>query len=362
VGNSAGLSNQTAYATAVGVSAGAYNQKIGSVAVGANAANFNQSQYSVAVGQSAGYTNQGVQSVAIGNYAGGVNQGNGLPGIAIGVNAGSGNQGSYAISIGTNSAATNQGSFAVAVGSDSGNTNQGSFAVAVGQAAGLTSQGYAAVAIGTSAGQSGQGQYAVAIGAAAGYAGATGPPQPANSIVISAVGGLQAPAANTCVISSIRTRTINGTSPLYYQVDSGEVCYYSGGAGGTKTFVIQHPLDPEKYLVHACLEGPEAGVYYRGTGTIPAAALSLEITLPPYVDALAYEFTVHATPILTGETEFIPSIACSRVKEGKFKVFKTKSAEACMFDYVVFGNRFPIEVEPRKADVTVKGDGPYTWL
>jgi len=36
------------------------------------------------------------------------------------------------------------------------------------------------------------------------------------------------------------------------------------GAIGSKTFVREHPLNKDKYLVHACLEGPEAGVYYRG--------------------------------------------------------------------------------------------------
>ena len=358
MGNVAGVSNQAAYATAVGIAAGGFNQKTGSVAVGANAGQNNQNTYAVAIGQSAGYTNQGLQSVAIGNYAGGVNQDR--YSVAIGLNTGSTSQADNCVAIGTYAGETSQRAASVAIGTYAGRTNQSTDCVAIGSYAGQSNQNNSAVAIGALAGSLGQGAFAVAIGSGAGYNGATA--QPANSIVISAVGGIQAVGPNTCTITSIRTRTIDGTAPLYYQVNTGEVCYYSGGSGGTKTFVIQHPLAPEKYLVHACLEGPEAGVYYRGTGTIPAAALSLEITLPPYVDALAYEFTVHATPILTGESEFIPSIACSRVKEGKFKVFKTKSAEACMFDYVVFGNRFPIEVEPRKADVTVKGDGPYTWL
>jgi len=36
-----------------------------------------------------------------------------------------------------------------------------------------------------------------------------------------------------------------------------------------KSFIIDHPKEPEtKHLVHVCLEGPEAGVYYRGKGEI----------------------------------------------------------------------------------------------
>jgi hypothetical protein len=32
----------------------------------------------------------------------------------------------------------------------------------------------------------------------------------------------------------------------------------------TKNFVIDHPSESGKKLVHACLEGPENGVYFRG--------------------------------------------------------------------------------------------------
>jgi hypothetical protein len=34
----------------------------------------------------------------------------------------------------------------------------------------------------------------------------------------------------------------------------------------SKTFIIDHPIKKDKYLVHACVEGPETGVYYRGKG------------------------------------------------------------------------------------------------
>jgi len=34
-----------------------------------------------------------------------------------------------------------------------------------------------------------------------------------------------------------------------------------GGVKFYKMFVIEHPLDKEKLLAHACIEGPEAGVY-----------------------------------------------------------------------------------------------------
>ena len=128
--------------------------------------------------------------------------------------------------------------------------------------------------------------------------------------------------------------------------------------------MIPHPLDKEKYLVHACLEGPEAGVYYRGTADIPADVIFLEVSLPYYVDILATEFTVHVTPVIDNENNYsTPSLAVTRVNKGKFKVFKTnRNKFPSMFDYLVFGKRLNIDVEPEKSKVVVKGTGPYTWL
>ena len=67
-----------------------------------------------------------------------------------------------------------------------------------------------------------------------------------------------------------------------------------------KTFIIDHPVDDSKYLIHSCLEGPEAGVYYRGRGEI-INNKSTEIILPNYVESLAKNFTTWnnlLTPII----------------------------------------------------------------
>jgi hypothetical protein len=52
------------------------------------------------------------------------------------------------------------------------------------------------------------------------------------------------------------------------QGPTGRSCLGATGPQGPKTFIIEHPIDTSKYLIHACLEGPEAGVYYRGKATI----------------------------------------------------------------------------------------------
>ena len=122
-----------------------------------------------------------------------------------------------------------------------------------------------------------------------------------------------------------------------------------------KTFVIDNPTDQNKYLVHACLEGPEAGVYYRGKGEI-INNHSTEIYLPHYVDNLATEFTVQITPIYNGN---INIVNCSEVKNNKFTVY---SNDNMCFYWLVHGSRYSIEVEPLKENINIAGDGPYTYL
>jgi hypothetical protein len=125
-------------------------------------------------------------------------------------------------------------------------------------------------------------------------------------------------------------------------------------------------------LVHACLEGPEAGVYYRGEGEIKDENEFVEIVLPEYVKHIAKDFTVIVTPICNidydsfenNDIEYIkntktPEVIASEIQNNeKFFV----AGDKCKFNWFVVGKRLNIQVEPNKKDVTVKGDGPYTYI
>jgi hypothetical protein len=139
-----------------------------------------------------------------------------------------------------------------------------------------------------------------------------------------------------------------------YNATTKELTY---STSGTKTFVIDHPTDAEKYLVHACLEGPEAGVYYRGRGEVPAESVEWEVRvqLPAYAAAVATDFTVHVTSIGRGGRVYGSSEVAA---DGSFFVYGPPGA----FFWHVYGKRAAVEVEPLKADVAVKGDGPYRWI
>jgi hypothetical protein len=124
-----------------------------------------------------------------------------------------------------------------------------------------------------------------------------------------------------------------------------------------KTFVIDHPIKPDNYLVHACLEGPEAGVYYRGT--IQVCDKFVEVELPDYVDTLAKDFTVNVTHIFDEDLDEEPkTYAATAVKGGKFKIYGPKGKVS----WIVMGSRSDIEVEPLKSSVNVKGNGPYKYI
>ena len=147
-----------------------------------------------------------------------------------------------------------------------------------------------------------------------------------------------------------------GSNLLAYDLATFEVTY------SAKTFVIQHPDEADKYLVHACLEGPEAGVYYRGEGVISNGEKKVGITLPAYVKNLATELTVHLTPVLNDddiEDETPLNIRSTRVRDNGFTVYANKPVA---FHWVVFGKRCDVKAEVNKSEAVMRGDGPYRWL
>lgn len=66
---------------------------------------------------------------------------------------------------------------------------------------------------------------------------------------------------------------------------------------GTKNFCIPHPNDPTKEIWYSCVEGPEAGIYARGTASLVNGRAV--ILLPEHFRAVASAegLTVHVTPL-----------------------------------------------------------------
>ena len=333
---------------AIGNYAGMSNQATGSVAIGKNAGESRQHLDSVAIGTNAAFRNQSGQAVAIGRFAGAYNQS--TLSVAIGSSAGQGHQGASAVGIGLFAGFNAQNDYAVAVGQGAGMYDQGQQAVAVGRTAGNRSQGQYAVAIGQGAGQGIQGNNAVAIGK---FAGRTN--QHNNSIVLNASGAIvNSNGTDRFYVKPVRQAAgpSGQSGGLVYNSTSGEIM-----SDTAKTFIIDHPTNDEKYLVHACLEGPEAGVYYRGHGEITDGAPgTVTVNLPDYTKVFQ-KFTVHVTPILEDNWE-LNCLYASPVHDCKFTV----SGLPVKFNWVVYAERRKIDTEPLKDSVNLLGSGPYKYI
>ncbi len=87
-------------------------------------------------------------------------------------------------------------------------------------------------------------------------------------------------------------------------------------ATGTKSFQIDHPLDPEnKYLNHFCAEGPEPLNVYRGNVTLDAAGQAW-VTLPDYFAEINRDSSYQLTPI----GEFAPVFVKQKIAGNRFLV------------------------------------------
>lgn len=120
-----------------------------------------------------------------------------------------------------------------------------------------------------------------------------------------------------------------------------------------KTFIIEHPNNPDKYLVHACIEGPEAGVFYRGQGEITNNHNTV-IHLPEYTKNLALDFTIYVNAIYDGT---IKIYNFTEIENNSFQVYGVNGK----FNWLVIGKRYNIEVEPFKDNIFIRGNGPYRW-
>jgi hypothetical protein len=356
IGDQTGNTFQNMYAVGIGYQSGVYSQGLAAVAIGYQAGQTQQGFNAVAIGYQAGQTRQQSGAIAIGYQAG--------QGTYFGLPTG---QATNAIAIGSQAGEGMQGFNAVAIGSQAGQTRQYTGGVAIGFNAGTPFQRTQAIAIGCLSGQGligavGQGDYSIALGFQTyeGYSsfGKTVFPH-TNTIMLNASGSiLTSGATGTFHVKPIRSAPIGSTyRNLLYDMSFNEIVYNgSQTCSNAKTFIIDHPDDQQnKYLVHACLEGPEAGVFYRGKGTIQNNR-SAVITLPRYVRKLAYDFTVQLTPIRTSPTKST-KLTSSSVIDGKFTAYGANGS----FFWLVYAKRQSIEAEMPKSTTKVYGDGPYKY-
>ena len=109
-------------------------------------------------------------------------------------------------------------------------------------------------------------------------------------------------------------------------------------SAGLKLFSISHPTKPGMKLIHACLEGPENAVYYRGEASLEGG--EAVIVLPDYYEALTRQ--EGRTILLTCKNGWSP-IYYEGIVDGKFKVKTTPEGNP--------SQEFSWEVKAVRADV-----------
>jgi len=112
----------------------------------------------------------------------------------------------------------------------------------------------------------------------------------------------------------------------------------------TKSFDIEHPTKPGKRLVYGVLEGPEHGVYHRGT--VEGKGI-IKVMLPEYWSKLVCpDYSVQLTPWgnygvhIVEKTEDYFTVSIS-------SIFLVRAIKNIKIDYIVHGSRIdaPLETE-----------------
>jgi hypothetical protein len=133
-----------------------------------------------------------------------------------------------------------------------------------------------------------------------------------------------------------------------------------------KAFVIDHPRDPDRWLIHACTESPHNGVEYWGTATLDNG--SALVYLPEYFEKLTHlqGRGVQVTPILpTWNSSEIKlsdlAVGATYPMDGQFTIRSAygEDFEVSWHVYAVRRDIPELRVEPRRSEVRVSGVGPY---
>jgi len=185
-----------------------------------------------------------------------------------------------------------------------------------------------------------------------------------NAVRVSGTGGVLTPRVRGVNgggvnIGTVSNDTSDNVGPEIFFYWAGGSLFIGSGSSNVKTFVIDHPDDPDRWLVHACLEGPTADVFYRGTATIVGGRA--EVELPGYFESAtrAENRQVQVTPV-----GVLCRVAASRITDGKFTII-SDAPDGTQVAWLVHAERAdtePFDPEPLRSEIDVQGSGPYRYF
>jgi len=158
------------------------------------------------------------------------------------------------------------------------------------------------------------------------------------------------------LVSNNALRIVGGDGGVL-AVNSGDVmCWAHYGIvvkgniwAENKYFRIEHPTKLDSYLIHACLEGPESSVYYRGRAQLIDGRAT--IRLPAYFEALTRQ--EGRTVLLTSEGREPFLLSYEPIVDGTFRVYGTQHNGAFSWEVkAVRADVEEVEVEVTKDSAT----------
>ncbi len=103
----------------------------------------------------------------------------------------------------------------------------------------------------------------------------------------------------------------------------GVYCSGNFAATGTKSFQIDHPLDPEnKYLNHFCTEGPEPMNAYSGNVVTDSRGYA-QVELPDYFESINTNFRYQLT-VVDDSDDFVLAKVARKIQNNRFVIRTNK--------------------------------------
>jgi hypothetical protein len=160
----------------------------------------------------------------------------------------------------------------------------------------------------------------------------------------------------------------------YFELGVGGVSLYRRTAGGGlhgihiddtdvyimgspyKSFIIDHPTDADRWLVHACTESPHAGVEYWGDTVLDDQGRAV-VKLPEYFEALTLK-TGRAVSVNTC-SDVIRNASATYPTDGEFTIHGGPGLHVTWIVKAIRADAGDMLVEPRRDQIDVHGTAPY---
>ncbi|WP_436759320.1 hypothetical protein [Streptosporangium sp. V21-05] len=143
-------------------------------------------------------------------------------------------------------------------------------------------------------------------------------------------------------------------------------CYWSGSDihfvrndtnSIVKTFIIDHPQDAGRHLVHATTESPHNGVEYWGDVVLDEDGQAA-VELPGYFEALTRGV---GRAVLLSCFDVPGEVAATYPEGGRFRISGPPGRRVSWLVKAIRSDVPPLLVEPRRDEVDIHGDGPYRY-